>query len=288
MTTRKANKPQENPPPPNLTVSKAEAEKQINSRIEKGKELLSRDIRTEQELAAAESQYQRWDDFNTELLRRIFDTSELSNNYSSRWGVVSVSHSDLHGQINDFRKDVELKLTRLESIYGRLELYEEAHLPNFTSSKPLKPTGSKVFVVYGHDVSVKQSVARLLERLEIEPVLLDEKDDKGRAIIEKFEQEASVDVGYAIVLLTPDDTGKSVKDEGQPKPRARQNVIFELGYFIGRLGRSRVITLYNEGIELPSDYSGILYVKLDAEGLWALRVAKELKAAGLDVDLNKL
>ena len=96
------------------------------------------------------------------------------------------------------------------------------------------------------------------------------------------------DVGFAIVLLTPDDRGgeASLPYEKQ-KPRARQNVIFELGYFIGRLGRQRVCGLYKPDVELPSDYTGVLYIPVDKQGGWRLALAKEMKAAGLPVDMNK-
>jgi predicted nucleotide-binding protein len=95
------------------------------------------------------------------------------------------------------------------------------------------------------------------------------------------------DVGFAVVLLTGDDRGGSAtaKDD-QLELRARQNVILELGFFLGRLGRSRVCALHRDGVEIPSDYSGVLYVKLDQQGDWRLQLAKELKAAGFPVDMN--
>ena len=103
--------------------------------------------------------------------------------------------------------------------------------------------------------------------------------------MEKFVKEA--DVGFAIVLLTADDRGGSkTVDPVNFLHRARQNVIFELGYFNGRLGRGRVCALYQPGVEIPSDYAGVLYIELDEHGAWRLQVAKELRAAGLSVDMN--
>ncbi len=105
-------------------------------------------------------------------------------------------------------------------------------------------------------------------------------------IIEKFEDYA--DVGFAVVLLTPDDQGGLAEAAtDQLQPRARQNVIFELGYFIGRLSRARVCPLYVAGVEIPSDYSGVVFVPLDDAGMWRMQLAKELKAAGFDVDMNR-
>jgi predicted nucleotide-binding protein len=146
--------------------------------------------------------------------------------------------------------------------------------------------GHRIFVVHGHDQAALQEVARFLERLGQEVIVLREQPNEGRTIIEKFEDYG--DVGFAVVLLTPDDRGGSTRTPyDEQHPRARQNVILELGYFLGRLGRSRVCALYAEGVEIPSDYSGVLYVKLDDDGGWRLNLAKELKAAGLPVDMNK-
>lgn len=129
-------------------------------------------------------------------------------------------------------------------------------------------------------------MARFLERLEQDVIILREQPNQGRTIIEKFEDYS--DVGFAVVLLTPDDRGGPASAGfDEQHYRARQNVILELGYFLGRSGRSRVCALYREGVEIPSDYSGILYVKLDADGGWRLRLAKELNATGLPVDMNK-
>jgi predicted nucleotide-binding protein len=100
--------------------------------------------------------------------------------------------------------------------------------------------------------------------------------------------ERNAPVAYSVILLTPDDKGYPNSGDVTPKPRARQNVIFELGYFIGRLGRNRVCALYVEGVELPSDFHGIVYIPLDKGGAWQFLLAKELKAAGLDIDLNNL
>jgi predicted nucleotide-binding protein len=147
------------------------------------------------------------------------------------------------------------------------------------------PKGHKIFLVHGHDDRALHETARFLEKLHQEVIILREQPNKGRTLIEKFEVYA--DVGFAIVLLTPDDKGGPQNgDASDLKPRARQNVVFELGYFIGRLGRNRVCALYLEGVEIPSDYSGVLYTKMDASGAWRLEIAKELKAAGLPVDMN--
>ena len=142
-----------------------------------------------------------------------------------------------------------------------------------------------MFVVHGHDEETKQSVARCIERLGLRAIILHEEPNKGRTIIEKFEDSA--DVGFAVVLLTPDDVGAKKTEKENLKPRARQNVILELGFFIGRLGRERVCALY-KGVEIPSDLRGILWVPVDSERAWCWALAREMKAAGLPVDANRL
>ena len=114
----------------------------------------------------------------------------------------------------------------------------------------------KVFLVHGHDISAKESVARFLEKLQLTPVILHEQANEGRTIIEKF--EAYADVGYAVVLLTPDDVGATSSSPEKLAGRARQNVILELGYFTGKLGRRRVCGLFKPGVEVPSDFHGVL------------------------------
>jgi predicted nucleotide-binding protein len=144
----------------------------------------------------------------------------------------------------------------------------------------------KVFVVHGHDNAAKETVARFLEHLGLEAVILHEKPNEGRTVIEKFERHA--DVGFAVVLLTPDDTGAPATRPSFFKPRARQNVVLELGYFLGHLGRSRVCALYKEGVEIPSDYRGVIYVEFDDKGAWRRSLAQELTNAGLKISLDAL
>jgi predicted nucleotide-binding protein len=145
--------------------------------------------------------------------------------------------------------------------------------------------GSSVFVVDGRDDALRSEVCRVVERLGLHPVVLLEQADEGRTIIEKFEDHS--DVGYAVVLIAPDDEGR-LRGTLELAPRARQNVIFELGFFYGKLGRKKVCAILKEGVEFPSDISGVIYKTADATGAWKLELAKEMKAAGLDVDLNKL
>ena len=149
-----------------------------------------------------------------------------------------------------------------------------------------EPVTNEIFVVHGHNESVKQATARTLSKLGLEPIILHEKPDGGKTIIEKFEENSSK-IGFAIILLTNDDEGKA-KTETDLKARARQNVIFEMGYFIGKLGRDRVFLLLEEGVEKPGDLDGIVYTPMDSHEGWKLKLVKELKAAGYPVSADNL
>ena len=145
----------------------------------------------------------------------------------------------------------------------------------------------KIFLVHGHDEGTCEAVARFLEKLELEPLILHEQPNKGRTIIEKFVDHS--DVPFAIVLLTADDRGGQISEAFETqKPRARQNVIFELGFFLGKLGRDKVCALYEEGVEIPSDYRGVLFVKLDRSDSWKVELAREMKSIGLPIDMNRV
>lgn len=143
---------------------------------------------------------------------------------------------------------------------------------------------AKVFIIHGRDDLSKEALARFIERLGLEVVILHEQVNRGQALIEKLEHH--LDVGFALALLTPDDVGALNDQVANFQPRARQNVIFELGMFMGRLGRHRVCTLYKGAVELPSDYQGMVYILMDSEGAWRAKLAKELKAAGFSIDAN--
>jgi predicted nucleotide-binding protein len=142
----------------------------------------------------------------------------------------------------------------------------------------------KVFIVHGHDAAPKAEVARFLERIGFEAIILHEQASRNRTIIEKI--EAHGDVGFAVVLLTPDDEG--CKKGETPKPRARQNVVLELGYFVGRLGRDRVCVLRRGDVEIPSDFGGVVYEPFDDGGGWKSKLAGELEAAEYAIDWSKV
>lgn len=154
------------------------------------------------------------------------------------------------------------------------------------SQLSLVGNNKKIFVVHGHDNSAKLEMARFLDKAGLEPIILHEQASSSNTIIEKI--EANSDIGYAVVLYTPCDIGSRKTDNPELKARARQNVVFEHGYFIGRLGRSRVSALRVDGVETPNDISGVVYIDLDVRGAWKLDLAKELTAAGYIINTQAL
>lgn len=181
----------------------------------------------------------------------------------------------------NFERSIALLLDAQRALREDLEDAKHATVQPDPKEAPLS---RRVFVVHGHDGEARELVARFLKSMDFEPIILHEQPNQGGTVIEKFETHS--DVGFAVVLLTPDDVGRSVKEE-KLNPRARQNVVLELGYFIGRLGRTKVCALKRGDVELPSDYVGIVWENMDAGGGWKLALARELKAAGHAVDLNK-
>lgn len=144
----------------------------------------------------------------------------------------------------------------------------------------------KVFIVHGHDNEAKQELARVLEKSGFEAIILHEQPNSGKTIIEKIEKYT--DVGYAIILYTECDKGRS-KDEPVEKEssRARQNVVFEHGYLIAKLGRDHVCALIKGDVETPGDISGVVYINMDESGAWKMSLAKDMQDVGLPVDMNK-
>lgn len=176
----------------------------------------------------------------------------------------------------------------IKTMQDEIRLFSESEKENDKTINE-KSSSRKVFVVHGHDQAMKESVARCLDKLELEPIILHERSDQGRNVLQKLQDESS-DVSFAVVLLSGDDTCIDKNNPSNIKTRARQNVILELGYFIGVLGNKNVLTLFNpeNNFEMPTDYAGILYTEYDFAGNWRFKLAKELKESGLNIDVNKL
>jgi predicted nucleotide-binding protein len=262
---------------------------------EKGIELIQRQIEAANallngSLALDSPTYQSWENVTSSYLEKAFGTHS-----------PNVTKFTSHGKYGSFPINAGAAwwaARRAQNVQGQLVLlagFVDLLSTEIELSEPVSnsipSTGHsksrKVFVVHGHDTGLKQAVARFLEKLDLEPVILDEQPNQGRTIFKKFSDHS--DVAFAIVLLTSDDVGgKRGTPPEKLSPRARQNVILEFGYFLGKFGPAAVCALYEPGVELPSDVSGMLYIPVEDGVGWMLKVATELKAAGIDVDLNRI
>jgi predicted nucleotide-binding protein len=188
-----------------------------------------------------------------------------------------------------YHEGIERAILKLKTLK---ELFEERVVDAEQSNSGVLPVRTKkavgtgrIFIVHGHDEGTKETVARYISKLDLYPIILHEQPNQGKTVIEKFETHS--DVEFAIVLFTPDDIGYPKDNSNNLKPRARQNVVLELGFFLGALGRNRVCVLFKGDIEIPSDYSGVLYIPLDDAGTWRFILAREMKSVGMDIDINK-
>lgn len=204
------------------------------------------------------------------------ELSEYENDHMPSGIVMYVSPSDIVSYKNH-TKDITT------AVFDKAK----ASLPTKLTKKEIMESVdlTKVFIVHGRDDLAKTETARFVEKLGFQAIILHEQASSGKTIIEKI--EVYTNVGFAIVLYTPCDIGGLSGDKNQ-KNRARQNVVFEHGYLVGKLGRRNVCALVKGDIEIPNDISGIIYIPLDSQGAWHLAVAKELRNAGYAVDMNKV
>lgn len=235
-----------------------------------------------------------WWGENQSILNKFRDsTSVQSPSTGNEWDYTN-SALGLHDIAPNKSQSLKKMIAEIERIIGKLtgmnpdiELNDDLNIDKNKIKSSIKKSKSKeVFIVHGHDDGKKNTVARYIDQLGLKPVILHEQPNKGRTIIEKFEDYS--DVSFAIVLLTADDFGcdkKSFKSNNWEK-RARQNVIFEMGFFVGKLGRQKVCALYEEDIVIPSDYDGVIYISFQKN--WGMLLAKELKASGINIELDNI
>lgn len=257
----------------------------LRRRIENVKELYSNQIPfNDQKIKNIETSIR-------ETIRDIFgqDSPEFHDHqYHQIWsGGYAVGMDDSECQHN-FAAGIPQTISLLEGLVQHLEERKiDLGTSQPVSVKSTVTDNNNIFIVHGRHNESKEAIARFLECLGLKPIVLHEQPNQGKTVIEKF--EANADVGFAVIILTADDVGAlAMNGNSEPlKQRSRQNVIFELGYFVGRLTRARVCALYEEGVELPSDIHGIAYVPWNTSSAWKLSLIKELKAAGYEVDANK-
>lgn len=246
----------------------------------------------EQALKDFKKAYFKWNDYNRELLKQAFNPSE--NEYYTSYSQCNMilTWGDGDDAMKTYSDTIIREIDELENLIGKLPLIPD-NASN--SSQTVSPathvadkgnSGKDVFIVHGHDNELKQTVARVLEKLGLHPIILHEQPNRGYTIIEKLENAAN-SAGFAVILLTADDLGGTQNDKDL-KPRARQNVVFEMGLFIGKIGRNRVMALIDDGVEKPGDLDGMVYTPVDQSDAWKFALVKELREAGYPVSADVL
>ena len=237
----------------------------------------------EKQVTNSDAEFEAWEVNVRRFLKKKYGEKSIeykkfddTSFFSGCWRLDTPEDEFHNDCVNSCRGGLEKTIAILQS-----------YLDDFSNSdtiekKQFQSNMAKVFIVHGHDGELKESVARIIEKQGIEAIILSEKANQGRTIIEKFEDYS--DVGGAICLFTADDVG-SIKTTEKNNPRARQNVVFETGYFMGKLGRNHVVILADQGVEMPSDLSGVVYTNTTS---WQVDLLKELKAMEYIVDFNKL
>lgn len=197
--------------------------------------------------------------------------------------VMGVSRSDVLA-----RTQYSMEITRSILKDAQKQSMQKNHKNDSELEVVVSQTINKrnIFIVHGHNETIRIAVEAFVRSIGYEPIVLFKEPNKGQTIIEKIESNAEA-VCYAIVLYTACDEGKA-KEEIDYKPRARQNVVFEHGYMCSKLGRDHVVALTEKGVEQPGDLNGVVYVEFDEVGAWQVKIAKEMQAIGLNVELGKI
>jgi predicted nucleotide-binding protein len=236
-------------------------------------------------------EFKAWRDDVIRYLKKIYGigsheaTSFEEIEYYNFYGVVDVGNG---GWTSNKNKEKVLFQKGLKTAILYLKNYESDDIEEKNEIKVIekqKNNNENVFIVHGRNDGIKAQVANFLLKLGVKPIILNEQANKGKTVIEKFELHS--DVKAAIILFTDDDLGK-YKDDGELEKRTRQNVIFEAGYFMGKIGRENTIILLEQGLNFPSDLEGYVYFEIDKKQRWHLDVAKELKELGFKIDMNDL
>lgn len=214
-------------------------------------------------------------------------TPEIVNAIQGRAGVRVIGLSpeqQLSDETNRFESFKSRAISQFSGLLTEMNLFLEFSEPAVSTAVQNEIIKDKVFIVHGHDDALKIEVARFVENLGLQAIILHEQLNRGRTIIEKFESFS--DVGFAIVLYTPCDFGRASSTQ-EEKPRARQNVIFEHGYFVSKLGRENVVALNKGNVDFPNDLSGLIYTSYE-QNYWERDIARELSESGYEIDFSKV
>jgi predicted nucleotide-binding protein len=223
-----------------------------------------------------------------------FTTELLSGSYKSETAVkwymrVLNAYRKVYGEESHFFKDLvafrpallqkTVTVAEMRRRIGNASALRHLLAQEDLGNARLPPEGRKVFLIHGHDeLNTLRLQAMLKDDLDVDVVLIMPKAGLGRTIIEKFEQHAN-DCSYAVALFTPDDAIE--KDDGSYL-QARPNVIFETGWFVGRLGKERALILLKKGTRIYSDFDGVSRIEFREDVREAFRqLQAELRATSI-------
>ena len=286
---KRTTKPTPEKEPTYLIKSKAEFKEELQERIILGEEHLKTNIQTMDDFERLKKEFSSWHDYNLELLKQSFN--EPYNEYRKQYDEVGSWGSFFLGgrttpaqEVKEFTDKFNSKVDNLNKLVQKADLLKSSEAEPGIQQEAIELDKSQVFIVHGHDDLAKVETARFIEQLGFKPIILHEQASSGQTIIEKIENYSNV--GFGVVLYTPCDIGAEKGNETELKYRARQNVVFEHGYLIGKIGRRNVAALVKGDVETPNDISGVVYISMDND--WKLDLAKELRNSGYLVDMNKV
>lgn len=278
--------------PTELILPKADFNLALDERIDLGDKIYKRSIQTQGDFDDSKEEYSIWTDYNSEYLKQAFNKeyNEYKKSYDDAgsffYGLIGGRNSPAQ-DVKDFKEKVNAKVSNLKKLRSKTDLLKNSLVENIVvKAENVQLNKSQVFIVHGHDEVAKTKTARFIEKLDLEPIILHEQASGSKTVIEKIEIYSNV--GFGIVLYTPCDTGAKKEDNPDFRNRARQNVVFEHGFLIGKIGRANVCALVKGEIETPNDISGVVYVKMDDDEAWHLKIARELRNSGYQIDMNKL
>jgi predicted nucleotide-binding protein len=279
-----------------LKVAVTEASNRIGRQTQAGLDLGRRttDLTTDAGAAKWRADYVRWCQVTETMLTATYEDEDALRQFQ---GAIAVRHiiAIERSALEQAHQDYE-RLTRainvLQGLQEGLVYVQGPDAPAFSAALDegiivTEKGPASIFVVHGHSETLRHLVVRVIERSTgVDVTILGEEEVAGLTVLEKFEQFAGA-ADFAVVLLTADDRGGPA-GENIWKDRGRQNVVFEMGWFFGHLGRDRVAVIYDETVELPSDLNGLAYIPNDPGGVWKQRLGKQLQNAGFGVDYSRM